>query len=394
MTNERMDRCVRCGTCHAACPVFQLTRDEGRGARGRIAILQQLYRDGHRFSRETLDLLQDCVMCGSCQYTCPRDVAYLDIMRAAREQSLQDGQESPLKRLVLKTLKQQTAWKAMNTLLRILPAESGLLCKLPLVNRTVPRPGEILDHRIQPVNGKETGKTDETVLLFPGCTMRTIFPEIGERLVKLLIKAGMTVLFDPGIGCCGFPQAAAGDKVTADELRHANERRMRAYGNRAAFVVTGCATCGARLKEWEFEGMTVMDINELLVHKADRLTFRDEEKSTVLYHPPCHLAKHQNVVDEPLELLARVARVIPLDETPTCCGFGGSFSLFEADLSRQIGDRKVEKIKHQAELSGTTPELVTSCPGCMLQLSDTLNRSGLDMNVKHIIDILYERLEA
>lgn len=393
MTENLMDRCVRCGSCHAACPMFQLTHDEGRGARGRIAILQQLYRNGERFSSETLGLLQDCVMCGSCQYTCPRDVAYLDIMRSARNQAIQDGQESPLKRMVLKILKQQSSWKGMNALLRVFPGESGLICKLPLVDRYMPRPGTVLEHRIKTVNEPATPVPEKTVLFFPGCTMRYVFPEMGERLVHLLNRAGWTILFDPDTGCCGFPHAAAGDVETADSLAAHNNDRFRLYAERAGSIVTGCATCGARLKDVVPPELSVLDINELLVSGADQLSFDVESKEPVLYHPPCHLARHQNIVAEPLELLSRVATVIPLDENPSCCGFGGSFSLFEAELSREIADAKTEKIKQQMEKTGTTPTMVTSCPGCVLQLTDALNRNGVDMKVKHIVDILYERLE-
>ncbi len=394
MSSNLMERCVRCGTCHAACPVFQLTRDEGKGARGRIAILQQLYRDGREFSRETLRLLQDCVMCGSCQFSCPRDVPYLDLMRVAREQSMRDGQESPLKRLALKLLKQDAAWNTMNTLLRVLPGESGLVCKLPLVSRLVPRPGEKLDNRIHSVNGNGNEVPENTVLFFPGCTMRYVFPETGERLVALLNHAGLTVLFEPEIGCCGFPQISAGDRESAEELAANHHDRMIPYRNRVSCVVTGCATCGSRLKETVPEGMKVFDINELLVARGDRLRFKRTPEATVLYHPPCHLAKGQHVVNEPLMLLDKIVTPVHLDENPSCCGFGGSFSLFESELSRRIADTKIAKIKHYMEQTGTTAEMVTSCPGCMLQLMDGLARHGSNMKVKHIVDILFEKLEA
>ncbi len=68
--------------------------------------------------------------------------------------------------------------------------------------------------------------------------------------------------------------------------------------------------------------------------------------------------------------------------------------MFERELSRQIGDKKAEFLKQSLRNDGIREEvLVTSCPGCMLQLTDSLVRNGIHVPVKHIIDIIFEQME-
>ena len=104
--------------------------------------------------------------------------------------------------------------------------------------------------------------------------------------------------------------------------------------------------------------------------------------------------KHQNVKDQPELLLSLSSNNYPLEGNDTCCGFGGSFSLFENSLSKEIGDKKSSFIETSLKnIPKDDRILVTSCPGCIIQLTDSVKRNGLDIKVKHIIDILFKSLE-
>jgi glycolate oxidase iron-sulfur subunit len=69
-------------------------------------------------------------------------------------------------------------------------------------------------------------------------------------------------------------------------------------------------------------------------------------------------------------------------EAGTCCGSGGSFNLYHYDLSKSIGKRKAENI----EASGAQV-VATSCPACMMQITDMLSRDGARIRVRHAIQL-------
>ena len=74
-------------------------------------------------------------------------------------------------------------------------------------------------------------------------------------------------------------------------------------------------------------------------------------------------------------------------EADYCCGCGGSFNLQHYDLSKDIGTRKRDNI-----VATKADVVATSCPACMLQLSDMLSRHQDKVAVKHVMEIYAETL--
>ena len=394
-----LDQCVKCGTCRTVCPVFQVSGREGDTARGKLGILGYLYRDGERFSRDTMNVLHHCVMCGSCEYACPRSVPVLQLLAAAREKAMGEGRESQAKQWVLRAISKNDTWKTLSSLSSILPSDSGLIFKLPVINRHWPVPEEDLLTTVRPYEPPIADHKFD-VLFFPGCSTRFFFGDTGRKLIRILTRLGVGVWTDKRFKCCGFPHYTAGDRVTADRLQKENQAVFREYENRPRYIVTGCATCGNRLKQTAATGeeVTVLDINELLVDHLDAPSILRGSgvvpKDIVLYHDPCHLAKHQGVRQQPRQLLAPLAEVQTLSENERCCGFGGSFSLFESELSGKIGDLKARDIEQSTDSSRTSETVVvSSCPGCLMQLNDAMRRNGINGNAIHIVDILYRAME-
>ncbi len=66
-----------------------------------------------------------------------------------------------------------------------------------------------------------------------------------------------------------------------------------------------------------------------------------------------------------------------------CCGLGGTFSVYHYDMSKSIGARKAPGIeKSKADL------VATACPGCMMQLQDTINHAHLPQQVVHVLELV------
>jgi glycolate oxidase iron-sulfur subunit len=165
-------------------------------------------------------------------------------------------------------------------------------------------------------------------------------------------------------------------------------------------VIVGCASCGSTLKQYGhwLKGKPISEeaaslgsrVKDFSVFIRDHLTSKDEvaEKIKVTYHDPCHLKWKQGVSAEPREILRELQGVeyVEMEGADNCCGLGGSFGIMHPDESRAIQSKKIESvIKTGADV------VVTSCPGCMIQLMDGLARYGSPVRVMHLSDIVQTR---
>lgn len=156
-----------------------------------------------------------------------------------------------------------------------------------------------------------------------------------------------------------------------------------------------CPTCTLMLKQ-HYRTMTgdvipnIMDINEFFTEHRIAVGLK-LPKNTITYHDPCHLRFGLGVQNEPRNILKGIdgIKLVEMEHADECCGFGGLFSMMFRGLSRDIGKRKVQSITNtKAET------VVTSCPGCMVQIEDIIRSSKRqDLQVKHIVEIVDEAIQ-
>jgi L-lactate dehydrogenase complex protein LldE len=97
---------------------------------------------------------------------------------------------------------------------------------------------------------------------------------------------------------------------------------------------------------------------------------RTNEGRAVAYHDACHLLRELGVSDAPRRLLERSgARLVPLPRPDLCCGFGGTFSVRQPEVSVAMADEKLAG-------ASAADALVTADPGCLLQLRGRAERTG------------------
>ena len=90
------------------------------------------------------------------------------------------------------------------------------------------------------------------------------------------------------------------------------------------------------------------------------------------------------VTQEPRKLLQAMGNdLVEMEDPASCCGFGGSFSLFYYDLSSRVNDAKVKKIQDTK-----ADYVVTSCPGCVMHIKDGLHRAHGSQQVLHIAELV------
>ena len=98
----------------------------------------------------------------------------------------------------------------------------------------------------------------------------------------------------------------------------------------------------------------------------------------VAYHDACHLAHAQGVRQQPRAVLASIpgVTVLPIAESDICCGSAGIFNLVQPEMAAALGDRKA------GHIADTSPDVVvTSNPGCILQIRAAARRRGQPLRV-------------
>jgi len=206
-------------------------------------------------------------------------------------------------------------------------------------------------------------------------------------------------------GCCAIPAISSGDLQTFETLVRHNLALFES--EKFDFLVTACATCTYTIKKiWpmmlktgspafkaavaRLSGKT-RDISEFLVSELGVAAAPEKSGAAagVTYHDPCHLKKSLGIFSEPRTLLNACPDCLlkEMPEADKCCGMGGSFNIQHYDLSAAVGRQKVENVK----ASGCAT-VATSCPACMIQLSDFISKSDASVSVKHVIEIYAESL--
>lgn len=414
--------CIRCGSCQSVCPLFKQTGREADVARGKLALLNGLASKIFSNPDGVNERLNRCLLCGSCASNCPSNVNVLDIFIKARA-ILTTYKGLPIfKKLLFRQM--LTRPKLFNALMRWTSKFQGMMIKSnqnaqgtscsnvvsPLLKNR-----HFLPLSKEPFHLSLAKKESEfiegapNVLFFSGCLIDKILPQIAHATVKVLRHHRMNVIIPSTQGCCGIPALASGDIKTFNRLVGYHLNLFKQYD--FDYLVTACATCTSTIKKtWvkhykpvftqpdpgaidsELDALVqkTYDINQFLVDvvkvKPRHETIQDEK--TVTYHDPCHLKKSLGIFIQPRELIKISGyQIIEMKEPDKCCGMGGSFTLFHYDLSTQIGTIK------QQNISDTQCSTVASgCPACMMQISDMLSKAGSEITVRHPVELYADAL--
>ena len=225
------------------------------------------------------------------------------------------------------------------------------------------------------------------VQLFATCLGDLVFPTAVVDAEALLREAGHEVVFPRQQICCGQPAYNAGHRSAA--------RRVAKTFTRAFMpdlpVVVPSGSCATMLSHYlpELVGCHPYDVWELSAfldqHGAD--VARRNDGRVVAYHDSCHMLRELRIADAPRRLLQRSgAEVRDLSRPDLCCGFGGTFSTRQPEVSIAMADDKL------ADAAGVVA-LVTADPGCLMQLSGRAARTG-GPRVLHLATALARGVDA
>jgi L-lactate dehydrogenase complex protein LldE len=234
--------------------------------------------------------------------------------------------------------------------------------------------------------------------LFITCYNDTLFPETGRAVVRLLDRLGVKVDFEQQQTCCGQMHANTGFRTEAFSQA---KRFVRIYGN-AESVLIPSSSCVAMIREQypglfnelgspelraDFEALLprVYELSEFLV---DKLGFEDVGAyfpHRVTYHASCHGLRGLHVGDRPFRLLSKVRglQYAPIENMDRCCGFGGTFSIKNAEVSSAMLAGKVH------DVLSTRAEFCTALDNsCLMHIGGSLHRQFTGVRTIHIAQIL------
>jgi glycolate oxidase iron-sulfur subunit len=407
---------MKCGMCQAVCPVFSETMKEGDVARGKIALLENLSHEMIADAAGVQDKLNKCLLCGSCAANCPSGVKVLDIFFKARVIVNTYMGLSATKKAIFKGLLTKPA--LFNSVLDVASKFQGVFTKTanevigsscsrinaPVIGERhfMPLAKKPL-RKLEPALNTRPGKGGYRVAFFPGCVVDKIYPHVGQAILKVLRHHELGIYMPAGQACCGIPALASGDKESFDKLVKCNLELFEKEN--FDYLLTPCATCTATIHEiWPLmsgdksESMKeriaamaakVMDVNQFVVDVLKVASPVQGHGQKVTYHDPCHLKKSMKVFEQPRALLKSSSKVefVEMAEPDRCCGCGGSFNLQHYGLSKDIG-----KIKRDNIVASGADVVATGCPACMMQISDMLSQHGDKIAVKHVMEIYAETL--
>jgi len=238
------------------------------------------------------------------------------------------------------------------------------------------------------------------IALFITCVNDTLFPQTGRATVALLERLGHEVVFPEQQTCCGQMHANSGYQLEAIPLVR---RFVRVFSDPAFdAVVAPSGSCAAmvhdqyaRLAELSGDDALQRDVaalqpkvHELSQFLVDVLGVEDVGAyfpHHVTYHPTCHSLRLLKVGDAPLRLLRNVRglRLVELPEATSCCGFGGTFAIKNADTSTAMLSDKLRCVLD------TGAEVCAALDNsCLLQIGGGLSRQRAGARVVHLAEIL------
>lgn len=238
------------------------------------------------------------------------------------------------------------------------------------------------------------------IQLFHTCLVNEVDPDVGMAVVRVLERAGVEVEVPLDQTCCGQPAYNAGFH---DEARQVARHTLGVLSRTDGPIVVPSGSCADMLVH-QYPVLFQDDPEWLAIARAVAARCREFSQflgeiapqgsggrlqARVAYHPSCHLLRGLGVTREPTAQLAAIAGVtaVEIRDQEECCGFGGLFSVRNAEISNSMLERKV------AAIQASGADRVVSCDlGCLMQIGGGLHRCGSTVRTQHLAQLLDEAL--
>ncbi|SDU65485.1 (Fe-S)-binding protein [Desulfobacula phenolica] len=357
--------CFQCGLCDTVCPWNRV----------RQFSMRKTIREA-TFGLTEIDSedIWRCTTCGRCPDRCPRGVKQIDINVSLRR---------------------------LATEYEVFPASvrSARTARASLISEGNPLQGDrkkrfdwAKDLPVKPFTG------EMEVLYFVGCYLSydPRMKKVAVATANILNKAGVKfgILGDKE-SCCGESIRKTGSEEVFQNLAKENIKTFIDKGVKK--IVVSSPHCYHTFKNEYPEFMVnfeVIHINQYLLELINdgRLEIKGEFAGKVTYHDPCYLGRHNNIYDEPRDVLKKIPGLELVEmkdhgRDSLCCGGGGGRIWMDTPKEERFSDLRLEQAKDvEARV------LATSCPYCITNFEESrLNLEYEDvMEIKDLTEIIQE----
>jgi len=239
------------------------------------------------------------------------------------------------------------------------------------------------------------------VALFIPCYIDQFYPKVGIATLELLQKLGVDVVYPLKQTCCGQPLANSGAEQQAIPVYLNFVRCFSEFD----YIVSPSGSCVYHVREHynileQTDQVKKVRQNtyELCEFIVDVLGIDDLKMyypHKVGIHQSCHglrglklgtsselIAERYSKVNKLLEK-AEGIEIIKLDREDECCGFGGTFSVFEPGISAKMAKERIGD--HQRNGA----EFITATDmSCLMHMEGIIRRQNKDIKVVHLAEIL------
>lgn len=233
------------------------------------------------------------------------------------------------------------------------------------------------------------------VQIFIPCFIDQLYPNVGFSMVKVLEKAGCTVVYNGNQTCCGQPAFNAG---FWGEARDVCKKFLQDFGN-ADYVVAPSASCVGFVRNYYkkvFENSTfdqqvtdlanrTFEFSEFLIKVLKVDDFGAVFYGKATYHDSCAALRECNLKQEPRKLLSKVKglELVEMNDNETCCGFGGTFAVKFEPISIAMADQKITNA-----ITTNADVLISTDMSCLMHIDGCIKHQHKDLKVVHLADVL------
>ncbi|ABY31007.1 (Fe-S)-binding protein [Methylorubrum extorquens] len=238
--------------------------------------------------------------------------------------------------------------------------------------------------------------------LFVPCYVDAFEPEVGIATLELLERFGLTVEYPFDQTCCGQPMTNTGCHQEAAATEALFVKNFSGFD----YVVAPSGSCVHQVREH----LTAIPQTDAVKHVRTRtfelveflhdvLKIEDlpwaEFPHKVAYHSNCNALRgigharptelNRPFFSKPLNLLKKVkgVEIVDLTRPDECCGFGGTFSVFEPAVSAKMG---YDKVTDQARAGAEY--VVSADSSCLMHQKGCAERLGVGLKYIHIAQVL------
>ena len=412
---DALANCMKCGNCMAVCPIYKETSKESSVARGKISLMEAVLNGTLPITAGFDTIMAKCLNCKSCTSKCPCGVKADELILRGRHAAVKARGLHPIKKNVFRLLRNRQlfdfALKMGGTFgsltFKKIPGKMAAVSRFPMPGMDAKRataPISSSPLRSQYPEVIKVANPKFRVAFFTGCTINYMYTDVGESVINVLKENDVEVVIPGTQHCCGTPVYVSGDFDLAKEMA---KKTIETFENfNVDYVIGACGSCTEALKEYphwlhddpewharaEKIAKKTFEISEFLV---DVLDFRKDTlgpvNATVTMHDPCHMVRGLKITKQPRDVLKAIPglKFVEMKDCDRCCGSGGSFSLANYELSRQINDKKVTNI------ANTKADIVaTSCGTCRMHIQDGILQNNMNQDVVHTVQLLDRAYKA